>query len=481
MRVVSAWATPVLLLAVPTALMVEGRDGLWLGFLFVVAPLFASLATPERTAAAAGFQSFPAVLGLLVVSVIVWANLSLAGDVATWLGWPRWLGVVPAALAAGVSGVWPRASRAWLWLVPIGLVALLLPMAAMVRTSGSNPLAIWTDVASQPAFRFSPESPWVTEGRAVGPRRGLVLLAFDEEHRLTPADPRPLRVEVNDSGRVQVQEWTLAPGQSVTLRPGDRLQLDGPRRLKFEADKRVPGAPVSGTAWADSSFVPRPLRLLSTLGLGLTLLGGALALAGPAGSARPARAGAVLGGAVLLALLAWAECWAVYAVRWAPELYMGGVNGVAILELPTLVLRGSAWGLLLAGAGVVGLLALFLAGCAALRDRLTEAGGLWAGVLVAAAVLALLPLESWALMLSALGLGASCLAPLILFGPPPARSHAATWALAVGVVLFLGVTAAGKVWPPGGAVAQALVAYPALVAAPAAAAVLRVAGRPARA
>jgi hypothetical protein len=84
-------------------------------------------------------------------------------------------------------------------------------------------------------------------------------------------------------------------------------------------------------------------------------------------------------------------------------------------------------------------------------------------------------------MLSGLGLGASCLAPLVLLGPSPARPHAATWGVGVGVVLFLGVTAAGRLWPPAGSVAQALVAYPALVAAPVAAAVLRVAGRPARA
>ena len=480
MRFVSAWATPVLLLAVPTALIAGGRDGLWLGLLFFVAPLFAALAAPEP-AAAGGQPSLPPAVLLLVVGVIVWANLGLAGDVATWTGWPRWTGIVPAAIAAAGLGLWPRASRRWLWLVPVGLVALLLPVAVMVQASGSNPIVIWTEVASQPAFRFSRQSPWVTEGRPVGPRRGLVALAFDEEHRLTPLDPGPFRVEVNDSGRVQVQEWTLTPGQSVTLRPGDRLQLDGPRRLKFEADRRVPGAPASGIAWADSSFVPRWLRLLSILGLGLTLLGGAVALAGPASSARPTRAGVALGGAVLLALLAWAECWAIYAVRWAPELYLGGVAGAALLELPGLVLRGSPWSPLLAGAGLVGLLALFLAACAALRERLAEAGGLWAWVLAVAALLALLPVEPWSLMLSALGLGASCLAPLVLLGPPPARPHAAAWAVGVGLALFLGVTAVGRVWPPAAPVAQALVAYPALVAAPAAAAVLRVAGRPPRA
>jgi hypothetical protein len=483
MRLVSAWATPVLLLAVATALIAGGRDGLWLALLFVVAPLFVSLAAPEP-AAADDRQSLPPAVLVVVLGLIVWANLSLAGDVAAWMGWPRRLGVIPAALAAAGLGLWPVASRRWLWLVPVGLVALLLPVAVMLQASGSNPLAIWTEVAQLPAFRFSPESPWVTEGRAVGPRHGLVLLAFDEEHRLTPLDPGPFRVEVNDSGRVQLQEWTLAPGQSVTLRPGDRLQLDGPRRLKFEADKRVPGAPASGIAWADSSFAPRSLRLLAVLGLGLTLLGGAVALAGPASSARPTPAGVALGGVVLLTLLGWAECWAVYAVRWAPELYLGGVASAALLELPRLVLRGSSWGPLLAGAGLAGLFALFLAASLALRELLPIAGsdrGLPAGILAVTALLALMPIEPWSLMLSALGLGASCLAPLILLGPPRARPQAATWALGVGVALFLGVTAAGRLWPPAGSVAQALVAYPALVAAPAVAAVLRVAGRPARA
>ena len=99
MRFVSAWATPALLLAVPTALIAGGRDGLWLGLLFVVAPLFAALAAPEP-AAAGSQQSLPPAVLLLVVGVIVWANLGLAGDVATWTGWPRWTGIVPAAIAA---------------------------------------------------------------------------------------------------------------------------------------------------------------------------------------------------------------------------------------------------------------------------------------------------------------------------------------------------------------------------------------------
>ena len=490
---VSAWTTPALLLAVPTTLMAGGRDGLWLGLLFAVAPLFASLVTARDRGAApeADRRSLPLVVLLLVVGVILWANLSLAGDVATWMGWPRWRGIVPAAGAAMGLVLWPAASRRWPWLIPMGLLALLLPVAVMIQRSSSDPIATWSQVASQPAFRFAPESPWVIEGRAVGPRRGATALAFDEEHRLTPVDPGPLRVEVSDQGRVQVQEWTLGPGQAVTLRPGDRLQLDGPRRLKFEANRRVPGAPVSGIAWADASFAPLSLPALRFAGLGVTLLGGAVALAALGAPSGTARLGVGLAGVVLLALLGWAECWALYAVRWAPELYLGGVTAAALLELPALVLRGDPWGPRLAGLSLAGLFALLLAASVALREQLAAAEGetqgavasdrgLWGGMFALTALAALWPVEPWALMLSALGLGASCLAPLVLVGTARARPRTTTWAVGVGLVLFLGLSATGRLWISG-SVTEALVAYPALVAAPLVAGILRVARRPPRA
>ena len=490
---ISAWATPALILAVPTALMAGGRDGLWLGLLFVVAPLFASLVASDRPAAPeAEGRSLPLVVMLLVVGVIVWANLSLAGDLATWMGWPRWRGIVPAAVAAAGLVLWPAAPRRCPWLVPMGLVALLLPVAVMIQRSNSDPIATWSQVASQSAFRFPPESPWVTAGRAVGPRRGALGLAFEEEHRLTPVDTGPLRVEVSDQGRLQVQEWTLGPGQSVTLRPGDRLQLDGPRRLKFEADKRVPGAPVSGIAWADASLATLSLPVLHVLGLGFTLLGGAVAMTALGAPSGTARLGVGLGGVALLLVLGWAQCWAIYAVRWAPEFYLGGVAAAALLELPALVLRGDPWGPRLAGLSLAGLFALFLAASVALREQLAAAEGqasrivatdrgLWGGVFAVTAPAALWPVEPWSLMLSALGLGASCLAPLVLVGTPPARPQATTWAVGVGLVLFLGLGIVGRLWVPVGSVAEALVAYPALVAAPIVAGILRVARRPPRA
>ncbi|MBI4589524.1 MAG: hypothetical protein HY725_11845, partial [Candidatus Rokubacteria bacterium] len=335
-RLVSAWVTPVLLLAVPTSLLGGGREGLWVALLFVVAPLFAILvaAGPLGPASEAAESIFPLVAMLLVVGLMVWANLSLAGDIAAWMGLSRWRGILPVAAATLGLMLWPKASRAWPWLVPVGLLALLLPLSLVLGGSDPSPISTWNQVASQPAFRFPADSPWVTEGRAVDPRGGSLVLVFEEEHRLTPLDPGSLRVEVVDRGQLQVQEWKLAPGQSVTLRPSDRLQVDTPRRLKFEAGKRIPGAPISGIAWADSPLWDRPLALVRLVGLGVTLLGGAVALVGIAGSTPMTRSTAGLAGVVLVILAAWGQCWAIYAARWAPEFFLGGVTAATLLELP---------------------------------------------------------------------------------------------------------------------------------------------------
>jgi hypothetical protein len=485
--------TPALLLAVPTALIAEGRDGLWVGLLFVVAPLVASLASGSRraTGRGAGGQTLPLVAILLVVGLVVWANLSLAGDVATWMGVPRWRGILPVAGAALALIVWPRTARHWPWFVPAGLVTLLLPVAIIVQASHADPVQTWSQVASLPAFRFSADSPWVTEGRAVGSRRRAFALLFEEEHRVTPMDPGPLRIEVSDLGRRQIQEWTLVPGQSVTLRPGDRLQVDGSPRFRFEADKRVPGAPVSGIAWADAFRSSRPVTLIRILGLGLTLVAGAVGLVGFAAPVAPARTSVALSGLVFLAALGWAEAWAIYAVRWAPEFFLPTGTAATLLELPALVLRGNPWGSRLVGLSLLGLLALFLAASVALKEELAVAEGLmraalgsdrglWGGMLVVAALAALWPVEPWSLILGALGLGASTLAPLVFFGSPAGRPGSAAWAVGLGLTLFLALTAVGGLGVPSGAVAQALLAYPALVAAPVAAGILRVARRPAR-
>jgi hypothetical protein len=493
-RVLSAWLSPALLLAVPAALIAEGRDGLWLALLFVVAPLFAFVALASARSSVHGTQdqTLETVAALLMIGLLVWANLSLAGDVAAWLGWPRWRGIFPVVGALGLS-LWPRASRSWPWLVPAGLLALFLSAVAIVHSSPGDPILAWSQIASQPAFRFPADSPWVTRGRAVGSRRGSLALLFEEEHRVTPLDPGPLRVEVSDRGRLQVQEWTLDPGQSVTLRPGDRLQVTGASRLRFEAGKRVPGAPASGIAWADSSRSLRRVLLIRFLGLGLTLLGGALALARFGGPPRPGRAGPAVAGLVLLVVLGWMECWAIYAVRWAPEMFLGegAAAAAGLVELPALVFRGNPWGPRLVGLTVVGLVLLFLAASVALREHVGQGEGeaaatlgsdlgLWSGMFAVTALAALWPVEPESLVLSALGLGASTLAPLVLFGSPAVWPRSTMWAMGAGLALFLGATVLGRLGVQAGPLAGAIVAYPALVAAPVAVLILRVASRAAR-
>jgi hypothetical protein len=491
-RLASLWVMPSLLLPVASQLLDAGRDGLWLAFLFVLAPLFGLLAAvPHGRRLEAGAGTLPLLALLLVVGLVVWANLSLAGDMAARLGLPRWRGSLPVAAAALGLVLWPRASRPCLWLIPVGLFALLLPLVVIALGSGLGPIAAWSQVASQPAFRFPAGSPWVTEGRPVRLRGGSPPLLFEEEHRVTAVDAGLLGVEVSDRGRLRVQEWTPAPGQSVTLRPGDRLQVDSTIRLKFEAGKRVPGAPVSGIAWADSSLSPRPLVLIRLGGLGLTLLGGAVALLSFAGPTGLGRSAAGLGGLVLLAALGWAEGWAIYAARLAPEFFLGGVSATAMPELPGLALRGAPWGAGLTGLMLVGLVALFLAGSVGLRERLaagdretdralTTDRGLWSGIFVTTALASLWPVEPWSLVLTALGLGASTLAPLILAGERAPGRAATAWAVGVGLVLFLGLSAAGRLGVPPGLMAQAIVGYPALVAVPVTAGILWVAGRPPR-
>lgn len=482
----SVWLSPALLLAVPAALIAEGRDGLWVALLFVVAPLFALIAASPRPAAPRGGDLvLPVVVILLVVGLLIVANLSLAGEVATWRGLPRWSGVVPAAVVALALVRRPSVTRYWGLLVPVGLIALYLPMIAIILRSHSDPIQTWSRVASLPAFRFSPDSQWVTEGRRAGARRGPLTLLFEEEHRVTPLDPGPFRIEVSDLGRRQVQEWTLAPGQSVALRPGDRLQVDGTTRFKFEAGKRVPGAPLSGIAWADASRSPRRVMLIRLLGLGLTFLGGALAFVGLPGPIRASRLSIGLSGLVFLLGLGWAECWAVYAVRWAPEFFLGGTMAAGLLDLPALALRGP-WGSSLVWVGLTGVVALFLAASVALREHLAAAEwetaawlatdrGLWTGIFAVAALAAFWPLDPWFLVVSALGLGASTLGPLVLVGTPADRPAIATWALGCGLVLFLAVTAAGRLGIPAGVVSREVAAYPALVAAPVVAFILWVA------
>jgi hypothetical protein len=99
--------------------------------------------------------------------------------------------------------------------------------------------------------------------------------------------------------------------------------------------------------------------------------------------------------------------------------------------------------------------------------------GLWSAVIGAAALASFWPAEPWVLVLVALGIAASTLAPAVLLPPPAARARWGTWAGLVGLGVFGALALAGQ-WTgdPSPGWAGLPLAYPAVAAAPAAAAVL---------
>ena len=410
---------------------------------------------------------------MAAVALLFWANLALAGDVAHWLGRPRWHGVAVAAGGGLLLAVVPgggadrrRVSRL------LALGALAVSAIALVQASEAGPLEAWDRVASRAAFRFSASSPWVTTGRPldrVAPNgAGLV---FDEEHRVTAVSAGALRVRSQDGARTSHREWEMGPGQSVTLRPGDRLEAASGVRVRFEAGRRVPGAPVSGAAWARAG----PPDLVPRLGLGLTLLGGAVALLRP--RRRPPRSAALLSGAALLAVLLWAEAWALYGALTVPELLLAA-NGLArVLDLPGLALGEGP------GEPYLALLrhrARWRAfsprrwasgppspGSATSPRQVVRDAGLWAAVFAVSGALALWPADPWALTLLALGLAASVVAPILLVPARPGSARGPLGAGLIGLALFIALTLFGRLGdaPPD---IGPLLAYPALIALPAA-------------
>jgi hypothetical protein len=483
-RVLAVWLTPVALLAAPAALCARAGDGLWLGLTLTLVPLIV-LGLPPRHAATPGGSGraeraslFPVVTLLITVGVLLWANIALAGDVAAWLGAPRWRGIALTAVAGWLLTAWRPLRRTTPLLLSIALVAAAAPLLQVGWAVGLGPVAAWDRVATQTAFRFPPGSPWVTTGRSLGTVHGRAPLVFDEVHRLTAPAGGVLRARTLDGNRLAEIEWSLAPGQSVTLRAGDELVPGGPVRLRFEADKRVPGAPASGMAWAEDP----PRRWLDRLGLLVTLLVGAAALLRSGLAIRLSRDGAGFVAGGLLLVFVWAQAWAVYAMLQSPDLFLGGVTLERLLELPGAALFAEPWRRALQAFLLVAGLAAFLASSVALRERLgaldpTGGGeigsdpGLWAGLFGGAALASLWPVDPWALTLLALG-GAGCaLGPATLFPPSAGRAGLATTAGLVGLLVFA-TFAAAQLRGAGGALLGPAVGYPALMGAPAGALVL---------
>ncbi len=95
-RLLAVWLTPVLWLQIPTLIVERGPEGLWIGLTLVLAPLITLGAGPPERASGEPESVFAVVILLLTVGVLFWANLILAGDVAVWLGAPRWHGWPPS-------------------------------------------------------------------------------------------------------------------------------------------------------------------------------------------------------------------------------------------------------------------------------------------------------------------------------------------------------------------------------------------------
>jgi len=509
-RTLAVWLTPAVWLALPALVLEGGPDGVWAGLLLLVAPLLALAVAGgnARAAQPARDALFPVVVFLLVAGLLLWASLVLAGDVAAWLGAPRWRGIGIAAGGAWFLVIWRKAGRLVPWLLLAGMLGLAVPLLVVARGAAVGPLGAWERVASQPAFRFPASSPWVSAGGELRAGRGHGVLVFAEEHRITAAGPAQIHVRARDGARVSESDWELQAGQSVTLRSGDELTWPPGARLRFETGKAVPGAPSSGIAWAAGRRADSSRRW----GLLLTLTGGALALIGFGAAGRVSRGEMAAVGAGLLAVFVWGIGWAVYCAFGAPDIFLGGVALERLVRPPSLSWAAGAgswaagagsWaagaGSWAAGAGAAGAerfvlalvpvagLASFFASSVALRERIggldvTGGGeighdlGLWSAIIGAAAVASLWPTEPWVLVLTALGLAASTLAPAVLLPVPAARARWGTWAGFVGLAVF-GALALLWQWTGGGSPGWVglPLAYPAVVAAPAAALVLRLA------
>jgi hypothetical protein len=325
----AAWLTPVLWLAIPALILARGPEGLWIGLALTLAALIALGARPPEAVPGERESLFRVVVLLLTVAVLCWANMVLAGDVAAWLGAPRWQGILVTAVGGWLLTAWRGSARIAPALLLIAFLAVTGPLVLLAWTTGAGPLEAWARVAGHEPFRFPTGSQWVTGGRHLTIAQGHPRIVFDEEHRLTAPAGGRLAARIRDGNRVTDREWTLAPGQAVTLRPGDQLLRSAALRLRFEAGKHVPGAPPSGIAWAAGRAPDWP----RVVGLLLTLLPAALALlrAGMPVHVSRAAVGVVAGG-LLIALL-WAQGWAVYSALDAPDVFLGGVTPSRLLAV----------------------------------------------------------------------------------------------------------------------------------------------------
>jgi hypothetical protein len=304
----------------------------------------------------------------------------------------------------------------------------------------------------------------VTHGRTVA---APTTLTFEEPHRVTVMTAGIYRVVERNGSTDTIHERRLESGESLVVRPGDRLAIDAGTRVRFERGKRVPGVGASGVLWADPDTRRGAGALGRALGLAITFVGGAIAVVAPV--ALPVARGTALAVAMPAIAAVAAAAGGVYAIYLAPGVVVGATLAGPLHELPALALDGRGTAVLgaMLGVGVLGLTAAS-AWAIAVRTRTLASTGTapfpgmariaTPGLVAAAAVGALLPIDAWRLLGLALGfLACAIAAPAVAGAGRRATTIGGVTGALVFVVLALGAGRLGL---------AVLAAYPALLAAP---------------
>jgi hypothetical protein len=314
----------------------------------------------------------------------------------------------------------------------LALAGLAVPLALIALGTTTAWPFVWSSVAGRARIAFAEGSLWTDGGEVVRGPEGTTTMRFADDQRVSFRGRGIIHVEPREGMRFTRD---VEAGEEVALHPGDRLVVPGGLPLRFEAGRRVPDAPDSGPEWVEPSGPRVGWRAL--LAFGVTGLLGMLGL--PAGL-RPMREGrltpgwgAPLGAALLASGLGLVAGWSLYAAWLAAAL--AGLH----------CLPGGAGSTAGVGSGLRRRLALLLV-----------AG---AGLLAC-----LVPLGAWAVLLAALGLAASALAPAAVLATWSERAtpRSVVTGATVGLGAFIGLILAGVAGPADGWVSAAASAPAAL-------------------
>jgi hypothetical protein len=425
------------------------------GLLVVLAPLAALLIPAPDDAAST-------VVGALALGVAVTAILAgsmlVASDVAVALGVPERQALAGAAVVVSAGMLGRKVAAIPSMAVVLGILALGGLVTAMAIGGGVAPWVAWERVASQPRLVFSTTTEWVRTGRTLSK---ATTLSFRETQSVTSVSGGIVRVTTPAPGGGTVREWRLGAGDSFTVRAGEQLMTSPGSRLRFEPGKRIPGLAESGMQWAAPRASPWAPVLLAMFALSAASWGvyaawltadlaiGASPLASiVAAPLSPLLSGWLRAASETLIPILFGALLLAAAASWTARLDRLVVGGRSARALPPLVALG----------------AVALAAALAIRD--VEAGPvLWFGLGLAASAWAAPALVTWArpgtpgTRHAPDGMAHSSMSP---------DAHRGTGLGAlVGATVFAALSLARALGPP-----EALIvgSYPALVAAPLAAA-----------